>query len=312
MGGLQLDTISKIGPLKRLDNFVEYEGIKLSVDPLSRKRTDLDDNTFDIFLEEQPCLWEWSKNLVEETIARAEGSIDFLDVGTGSGIFALLADRYTSAENIIGIEKVKNVCEKAKKNGDINKANVDFRHEKYHVSSVPQKSCKVIFMNPPYHIYPPEIEDNLPQHARGGFDGQGVFREQIVAANYHLAEGGILVYHKMSVAKESVGYGHVSSANPEDRQFAKAVMKDCCLRSSDILRETSTHNFLTGVYQGKHDEFISRFSEQYPYIHFENVVLLRKKEKPFLKIPPRIYIPGLTWTDRILLHREIAKHAYSK
>ena len=74
----------------------EVLGVNLLVDsPDTRHKTD---NVMPIFWEEQPFTWLYAKNEIQKTLRIVKGEIDFLDVGTGCGEFAILAAKEFGAK----------------------------------------------------------------------------------------------------------------------------------------------------------------------------------------------------------------------
>ena len=98
------------------DSFVEVDGVKLNVDPINRRRTDKSDNVMAIFQEEQPVMWQFTKPYVANAISQGEGTLDFLDVGTGSGIWSLLMRKHFPTASVLAIDKSPRAVTEAKKN----------------------------------------------------------------------------------------------------------------------------------------------------------------------------------------------------
>jgi 2-polyprenyl-3-methyl-5-hydroxy-6-metoxy-1,4-benzoquinol methylase len=111
------------------DSYVEFGGIELAVDPIDRDRTEDSDNAMAIFYEEQPFMLEFSKQVVKQTLENTEGEIDFLDVGTGSGVLGLYIAHNASAQSVVGIDKSGRSVKKARNNRDLNGLNFEIKEE---------------------------------------------------------------------------------------------------------------------------------------------------------------------------------------
>ncbi len=283
------------------DEDVEFAGIKLKVDPINRKRTDESDNVMAIFYEEQPFTWEFSRPYIEHALKESNGSIDFLDIGCGSGVFSILIAKHFPGSKIIALDKSARAIEQAQENAKLNGVSFEVKHELYSPSSFPKNSTKVIGLYPPYHLYPEEIADKIPQHARGGSDGQEEFKNQLRIAENHLAEGGIIFFNQMCLGDEN---------SPEFTRYIGEHIANASVTYTNVFSPITTNAFPRGLYGDTHIEYVEATSKEYPKAHY-NVGVIRRDGKAEIKeVPHSVGRKGRSWQDRIQLHYEIAQHEY--
>lgn len=281
------------------DEHVTVLGINLTVDRIDRQRSDESDNVMAIFHEEQPFTWEFVQPAIEQALRESTGEIDFLDVGTGSGIFGILMAKHHGAK-IVSIDKSPRAIEQAHANAAANGVELTLKRERYALDSVPERSAKVIGLYPPYHLYPESIADRIPQHARGGSDGQAEFRNQLAIANHHLADQGVIFFNQMCLGSES---------GPEFiRYIPEFIEGNPSITYTNVLAPMATREFLEGVYQGRHADYVEATSTRSPLVYY-TVGLIRRDGKGEVTVQPHaINLKGRTWQDRIELHRQIASH----
>lgn len=275
-------------------------GIRLRVDPVDRIRSDDDDNVLGIFEEEQPLMWELFQDELAATIKSVQGQVDFLDVGAGSGFWAIIVAKHFGG-NILGIDKALRAITFARQNALLNGVEVNFRHEKYNFSTVSQKSVKAVYLNPPYHIYPESLACKVPQHARGGGNGFEEFEKQLGIAAGHLAPGGKIFFHHMCLG----------DTHPFFLSFAsEAVGGKPSIEYVNIFPPISTRDFLERVYTTREfSSFIDIVSVKFPRLFFtDGVISMDGKASVMEKnLAPQL-AKGRTWEDRVQLHRAIAEH----
>jgi release factor glutamine methyltransferase len=90
-----------------------------------------------------------------------EGSLDVLEVGTGSGCIAVSLAKENSNFNIEALEISRNAIAVAQKNAVFHKVEVNFIQQDMRVLEVWRKPLDVIISNPPY-IEPGEKKEMLP------------------------------------------------------------------------------------------------------------------------------------------------------
>ena len=284
------------------DDKANFANISLEVDPIDRSRSEDSDNVMAMFYEEQPFMWEFVKDRIGQTITNVSAEIDFLDVGTGSGVWSILVAKNIKANNIIAIDKSKRAVEWANKNAQLNEVSFAIQNEFYNMSSAPYKSCKVIGIYAPYHLYPKEVEFKIPQHARGGVDGQQIFREQLVVADYHLGDGGIVVFNQMCLGK---------GGKPAFAEYIPHLLKEVSLEYTNIFPPMKTREFLEKIYEGKYTEYIDQVSEEFPELYYCDGIITKDGKGGITEVKHDIDLKDRSWDDRIKLHHEIAKHGLS-
>jgi SAM-dependent methyltransferase len=283
------------------DDFVELDGIRLRVDRLDRERTDNDDNVMAIFYEEQPFTWQFVQPYLRDALTESAGEIDFLDVGCGSGIFSLLMAKHYNAK-VIAIDKSNRAIDFAGKNAILNDLEFQIQHELYNVCSAPKEGSKIIGLYPPYHIYPEFIKEKIPQHARGGSNGQEEFKNQLAIASNHLAENGIIFFNQMCLGDES---------GPDLLDYIpKLVVDNPSVIYTNVLPPIETKEFLEGVYRGDHRYFVDKVSSENPWVHYTVGIVKRDRKGEVIHVKHDIDLKGRSWEDRIKLHREIALHEF--
>jgi len=284
------------------DEEASFAGITIAVDPINRKRTEGDDNVMAMFYEEQPFMWEFVKNDIALAIQNAQGVIDFLDVGTGSGVWAILVCKNLNAKNVVAIDKSPRAIKEAQKNADRNGVSFKIQEEFYNMNSAPYRSAKSIGLYPPYHLYPKELEMDIPQHARGGVDGQQIFREQLCVANYHLAVNGSIVFNQMCLGR---------NGKPRFVEYIPHLLEEVSLRYTNIFPPMRTDEFLKGVYGEKLADYQKEISQKYPELYYCDGVITRDGQNKVEEVTHSVDLKGRTWQDRIELHREIGLHGIS-
>ena len=161
------------------DEVVDFEGITLHVDHINREiGGENQENVMGIFYEEQPFMWYTLKTEIAKTIEEVTGSINFLDVGCGSGFWANIVAKHFGGK-ILAIDISKRAVDFTRENAERNHLSIEVRQERYNLGTAGPGEVKVIGLYPPYHPYPEEIERFVPFLARGGYDGQSMFREQL-------------------------------------------------------------------------------------------------------------------------------------
>ncbi len=284
------------------DDEAEFAGIHLKVDPIDRKRSDQSDNVMAIFHEEQPFTWEFSMPYIAQALQESNGSIDFLDIGCGSGVFSILVSKHFPGSKVIALDKSPRAIEQAQDNAKRNGVSFDVKHELYSPESFPKNSAKVIGLYPPYHLYPEEIADKIPQHARGGSNGQDEFKNQLQIADHHLAENGIIFFNQMCLG---------DATEPEFTKYIpEYIHNKPSVLYTNVFPPMATDQFLQGVYGEKHPDYVRQTTEENPKVYY-NVGVIRRDGKGEIKeVPHSIDLRGRTWDDRIKLHYEIAQHEY--
>ena len=277
-------------------------GVRIWYDGVTRQHHD---NVMGIFYEEQVLTWKFLGDKLLKTISSTAGEIDFLDVGTGSGFWAILVAKQLQklgrAAQIIAIDKVERAVEVCKQNMTENNIEFTLKQQAYQTTSAPTRGVKVIFMNPPYHIYPSILEEFVPHHARGGAFGYQEFISWLSVADYYLAEGGSIFFHDMCLGNEY----------PEFLRFIPLFINGSpSIYYYEIFPPKDTFSFLRAVYEYEFAPFIYETAIRFPRVFFTSGVIVKDgfgdshKEEVSDDL-----LAGASWQDRISLHKSIAEIA---
>jgi SAM-dependent methyltransferase len=283
-----------------------FNGLGLSIWHDLESRTS-GDNVMPIYDEEQVVTWNVLGRGMLRHIRSASGAVDFLDVGTGSGFWAIKVAKSlrTSRPVVIAIDEVQRAIDTARTNATENGVKIDLRHESYNSDSVHWQTVRAIFMNAPYHIYPPECGDSVPAYARGGPLGFEEFRTWLSIADDHISRDGAIFFHQMCLG---------SAAGPEFMSFAPALITgDPSIRYHDLLPPIKTSLFLKAVYGSRYRSFVRETSELFPMLHYTAGAVVRdgrgRREHLVAKAD---LMAGKTWRDRVAFHRRMADRQRGK
>lgn len=277
--------------------FYKFQDIEIFYDPINRTTSRLK-NVMGIFDEEQPCAWQTYYKDIEESQRTASGEIDFLEIGCGNGFWSILFKKNFGG-NVLAIDKNPRATKLTRLNAKHNNTELEIRCEAYNLATAKYHNVKTFFLNPPFHIYPPEIESIIPLYARGGFDGQQEFKNQLLLANYHLAENGIIVFIMMCLGNDN---------GPNYINYIHKLMDDnISLYFSNIFNPIPTFEFLSQLYNNDYKEFINNISQKYPKLYYTNGILVRNGKGSIGKVTREFRIHNKSWIDRINLHKRINK-----
>jgi len=269
------------------DVYVEFDSLK---DKIPGKR-----NVFGVFYEEQIVTWELFKEEICETKNVLKAEWDFLEVGSGSGFFSILFAKYFGG-NILAIDKNPRAVEYTKKNASRNNVKINVRAEEYSLNTVNNESVKVIYINPPYNIYPKVIENRIPIFSRGGSYGQGEFKKEINIAKYHLIKNGIIVYIMMCLGNDN---------QPEYLKYIPDIMGDVSIHYKNIFPPIESKIFLHRVFEDKFIDFQQEVFNKYKKLFYTCGIIKKDNKGEIIEIKKKIDLKGKSWEDRIKLHRNI-------
>lgn len=293
-----------------------YEGLGIVVayDPLTR-RSEEKDNVLPILHEEHVVTWKLLGDAVLSAVCRPDShaQANFLDVGTGSGIWPILVRKvlqrkrlHCPPDRFIAVDKVLRMIEATRKNMRLNALDpdsIELEYAPYSEAAAPLGGVRAVFMNPPYHIYPQEAEPWVPHHARGGPHGFEEFENWLRVANGHLAPEGTLFFHHMCLG---------DAQGPRSLRFLREHIEGVVsITMHDILPPHPTRKFLAGVYDDAYSCFVDEVSREYPFLYFTSGMLRRRlgfQGDPKIHRSPvdAALLAGRAWRDRIQLHRRIA------
>jgi len=282
------------------DTTIKFDGVTLKSDPAGASHVALGEEALMFFMqEEQPTLWQWMKPQIQKVLDTAKGEVNFLDIGTGSGIFAVLFKKHFGG-NIIACDPNPRAIEIAQSNETANGlSGICFKHEAYTTETASKGSVKILVANPPYHVYPREVEEQIPLHARGGDLGQWLFMDFLDTANFHLAKNGALFFHMACLGTQE---------GPSFLNYALKEVKNSSLTWMNVMPPIATQDFLTGIYGDRHPDFVASVSNTYPLYYLTNGVIIRDGKGEIYPVGHTIDICGRTWQDRLDAHKAVADH----
>lgn len=287
----ELNTYNTKKIYKEMESLIEYD----------RTERGKLDNVMNISIGEHFSTWKLIGKEIIKSVKKSKHPIDLIDIGTGSGFWAILVANVLKDEkknyNILAIDKVRRCINKCEKNAKKAKVQLSTSHSKYS-KEVAEKSCtETIFMNPPYHIYPDEIHKRIPHHARGGSLGQEVFKKWVTASEYHLASGGNLYFHHMCLGND----------HPNYVKFMKdRISGDPSIYYTNILPPIESDRFLTEVYGSIFPSFIDEVTDKFQFLFYTSGVLVRDNMGSVKRQTAESNIRNLTsWKERVKLHKNI-------
>ena len=139
--------------------------------------------------------------LIAENLHDVDG-LRVLDLGTGSGILAILASKL-GARSVVATDVSERAIRIARRNAEINHVEIDFRAGDL-FDPVEDELFDLIISNPPMTPSPTQ----LPRFTWGGVDGRLVLDRVIDGAPNHLRNGGRLLIPVVSL----VGIGRAYQA----------------------------------------------------------------------------------------------------
>ena len=161
------------------------------------------------------------EKLIEEVKSR-HNETSVLDIGTGSGAIAIILNKETNAK-VMAVDISEKALEIAKKNAEINKAEVEFIHSDL-FSNISGLKFDIIVSNPPYietsviETLDDEVKLNEPILALdGGEDGLDFYRKIVNEASKYLKNNGKLFFE--------IGYNQSESVS----LLMKAKFKNVCV-----------------------------------------------------------------------------------
>lgn len=282
------------------------DGVIVECDPINSNGYDL---VMPIFPEEQPITWAFAKPYIAK-LHSCRGDLAFVDVGTGSGIFACLVAKHFTKLYTTLVDVSSRAIEFALRNAGRNDTRMTTlstscgRYTEHHFKP---KSVDLIAINPPYHPHPRAVSRFVPLHARGGEDGQEVFKEQLSVAGIHLAEDGLVFFNQMAMG---------NADGPDFLTYIPELMKaKVSVEWVNIFPPIDTLTFLQGVYGERFASWIRMMAARKSLLYYV-VGIIRNDGKGVIRCLDGQFGKGgiddvrltRSWGARIALHHEIANH----
>lgn len=302
---------------------VFFDGIRINADSLTDPRWD---RVLPIFEEAQIFMCRQMSTLLD---GLAKGAL-VLDVGTGSGVFAIWAAK--RGYRIVGVDINPRAILMAHKNAVDNDVKVYDSPDKLAEGGICLKLKRFdevfaadktfmskfdyVLLNPPYNPTCPGVMPAL--HAESGRDGQRCFDEQIALVPQVLTPQGWCVGIQLTVSNEA----EVEAF----RKLKESFGEGCAIRYTHILDKKyyPTREFLQRQYEsylkgGKtsgpsgltvenYIEEISKANSHFAFIYYEICKGIHDQPRGSLMELRRVFVPQRGWDDRIHLHRQIVDY----
>lgn len=185
------------------DKYMELINIRASKTPLQYITKNQEFMGFDFFVNENVLIPRQDTELLVEKVVEyvrtSTGEIKVLDMCTGSGCIAISIDKMCDNAKVFAVDLSNEALEVAKKNNELNKADVTFVHSDLFKKI--QDKFDIIVSNPPY-IKTEEIEDLMdevkvhePRMALDG-DGDGLkfYKKIAIEGRQYLRKNGIIFF----------------------------------------------------------------------------------------------------------------------
>lgn len=300
-----------------------FDGFRIDADSITDPRWD---RVFPIFEEAQIFMCRQMDALLA---GLPKGSL-MLDVGTGSGVFAVWAAK--RGHRVLGVDINPRALSMARQNAlnngvtvydsveDLKEGGICLLLKDFNKSFSADEAFvgrfECVFLNPPYNPTCPGVKPAL--HAEAGEDGQRCFREQIAIVPNVLTAQGWCIGIQMTV-KNMDGIDAL-------QEIQNSFGGNCSVNYTHILNQEyfPTKEFLLRQYgtylrEGRSSEpknkavrsYIERVSRENPelaFIYYE----VQKGLTNLLDTSPgklqRVFVSNRGWEDRIKLHRQIVDH----
>lgn len=237
------------------EGYAFFDGLFIKTDSLCNP---IRDRVFPILEEEQVFMCRQMRGTIECLRNQRNRGLDVLDIGTGSGAFAIFIDSVLNREDVQDLSTIHalDISRRAldvtqlnlKTNGCRNVQILD--PQRYSDKSVGNKSQDIIIMNPPFSPTYPELK-GVAWHAEAGHIGIDVFQEWIQYMPLHLRPGGLVIGYQMSPVRD----GEIVALS----KLSKALGSESTVRFYRIIPEDyDTSKFLEEMY---HD-YLELFSEK--------------------------------------------------
>jgi hypothetical protein len=249
------------------------------------------------------------------------GKIITLDIGSGSGISAIIMQNYLRELEIanyetIGVDLNPRAIDFGVRNTQLNNLPpITWKNEIYNLKSAPLKGCNVIQMNAPYNPRPDFLSKFTPKFADGWSEDATLnFKSQITIAHQHLAPNGIMVINMMS--PNSIADPNKSLA-VEFIQNLDPTMSIECL---EIYEPIATGDFLNGTFDGIGEnirdvdpnrvrqivEFQNRINQPKNKFHYNIIIVKNDGKGEFTRVIDHNFAQH-DWNCRVENHNDINK-----
>lgn len=310
------------GILARVESAI-FDGLRIDADLISDPRWD---RVLPVFEEAQVFMCRQMNDLLE---GLPRNSL-MLDVGTGSGVFAIWAAR--RGHRVLGLDINPRALRMAHQNALINGVEVydsidalkeggiclmlrEF-NKSFATDHKFTNRFDCVFLNPPYNLTCPGVKPAL--HAASSEDGQRCFREQISIVPDVVTTQGWCIGIQLTFKNK----GGINALQEIKGSFGE----NCRIQYSHILNHEyfATKEFLQSQYESylqedrstgpnradvqSYIDRVSRNNPQLAFIYYEVQKTLDDQAGTRPKKLRRVFLPKRGWDDRIKLHKEIVNH----
>lgn len=270
------------------------------------------DSPCPVMAEEQVFLCRQMSKSLLELRDRENRGLSILDVGTGSGVLGIYAERLLNRNSkefstVYALDYSEAALNTALINAKNNNCqSIEFlEKQKYTNNSVSAASQDVILMNPPFNPTYTKLIEKIPHCGSADDYCLEVFREWINIAVNHLRPNGLIVGCQMSPVRDGVVVAV--------EEITKALGDGCTVRYLDIndgWYETKTflekqyHNYAKLIPKDEHkklDRWIEKFSSKYQklsFVYFE-ASKTRDYERVLMKVDDNLKQYDFSWERRI-------------
>lgn len=185
------------------DKYMELMDIRASKTPLQYITNNQEFMGFDFFVNENVLIPRQDTELlvekVVEYIRTRTDEVKILDMCTGSGCIAISINRMCDNAKVFAVDLSQEALEVAKKNNELNKADVTFIHSDLFEKI--QDEFDIIVSNPPYikteeiEVLMDEVRVHEPRMALDG-DGDGLkfYKKIAIEGRQYLRKNGIMFF----------------------------------------------------------------------------------------------------------------------
>jgi SAM-dependent methyltransferase len=229
--------------------------------------------------DEQGFLMEVASLYVREVLEKAEGGLQMVDPGCGSGILSLgIAKEYedmirSKVCKILAIDINPKALEYAKSNAVNNGLSdlYEFRQSKYESETLPSRSSILIAHNVPYHPHQTKFDGKILTGCSGGEDGQRWLKPFLEASGKHLANGG-MVYGITKCRGEKL---------PEFLNYIRDYFPTASVYWHELFEPYSNFEFLDYINRREAKQWCDQMSTEQSMMHHGVYIIINDNKSQF-------------------------------
>src|ERR1043165_4943779 len=180
-----------------------FDGIFIETDSLSDPRSD---RVLPIFAEEQVLMSRLLCARLDTLREATKRPLRVLDLGTGSGVFAIVAAKRGC--EVVAIDRSLRACDFARHNATVNGLPIGVGAgaiDIYQMEVTAATDARdiggtfdVVILSPPYNPTHPQLSEVVAGHAAAGEIGHAAFEAQVAVVPRLLSENGVCVGNQMT------------------------------------------------------------------------------------------------------------------